>query len=102
MASCPVDYTEHQHDKCRCTAPNTVGRVETTMMAFEINGNSFHLRMSRGDCELRVGGWMLTVLWNGRIGDGGVFLQTRRGARSWAWDDLRGSFTSGREMLSAP
>lgn len=71
-------------------------------MAFEFKNDRSHLRISRGDCELRVGRWMLTVLWNGRIGDGGVFLLTKGGERSWTWDDLRGSFTSGRELLSAP
>lgn len=71
-------------------------------MAIEFRNDRSHLRISRGDCEMRVGGWMLTVLWTGRIGDGGVFLRTKRGERHWFWDDLRGAFTSGREMLSAP
>jgi len=81
--------------------PNTVGRIETTMIAFEINGNRLNLRISRGDCELRMGGWVLTVHGNGQS-NGGVFLVTELGERSWAWTDLRGSFTSGRELLSAP
>ena len=71
-------------------------------MAFRFERKHFHLDVSEGDYELRFGGWMLTILWNGRIEDGGVFLQTKRGSRHWSWADLRGSFTSGRELPSAP
>ena len=70
-------------------------------MTFRVDGDCFHLRVSRGDCELRLGRRMLTVLWNGH-GDGGVFLKTKRGERHWSWADLRESFTSGQELLIAP
>jgi hypothetical protein len=52
------------------------------------------LSLSRRDCEVRMGPYLGTAIWNGH-GDGGLFYQGRSSEKAWTWDEVRAWFKQG-------
>ncbi len=70
--------------------------IEMQAPGLAFSGGNSHLTLSRGDFELRIGAWRLTLLWGAGPYQGGVFFETRHCERWWLWEDIRKALTSGR------
>jgi hypothetical protein len=57
-------------------------------LELELNGNHNHLRVSRGDCELRIASWTVSVMW-GVPASSGLYIEGNSSDRYWTWEEVR-------------